>query len=77
MLCTTHDIGLLGHLGHGDGLARVRVVGMKEGAIVFDSKYGDAAFSQHLERLFGVPFFSVQVGDRVQWVPGVSGEERS
>ena len=77
VLCTTHDIGLLGHLGYGDGLARVRVVGMKEGAVLFDTTYGDADFSQHLERLFGVPFFSVEVGDRVQWIPGVSGEERS
>ena len=77
LLCTTHDIGLLGHLGHGEGLARVRVVGLKEGAVLFNTTYGDADFSQHLEHVFGVPFFSVQVGDRMQWVAGVSEEECS
>mgnify|MGYP003952944601 CR=1 FL=1 len=77
LLCTTHDIGLLGHLGSSEGLERVRVVGMKEGAIVFDTTYGDAAIAQHLEQLFAVPFFSVQVGNHVQWVAGVPGGERS
>lgn len=52
MVIVTHDINLLGYLHWPE---RVRVIGLSEGRMAFDLRYGDAALVEALSRLYGVP----------------------
>jgi len=54
ILCVTHDPNLLHHALGGDEPARVRVVGLEAGSILFERRFGDPALPEALSRMFGV-----------------------
>jgi iron complex transport system ATP-binding protein len=51
ILCINHDVNLLAHL---TDPARVRVVGLKDGRLAFESVFDDNALPAHMSALFGV-----------------------
>jgi len=68
ILCITHDIGLLSHLGTADGEADFRVVGMDDGALVFDHRYLAPRLPGAIEDLFSVDVQILRTGDRMRMV---------
>jgi iron complex transport system ATP-binding protein len=56
VLCVTHDVNLLRHVGQTE---RLRVVGMAEGQIRFDLEYREAALAPALEELFQVQMHAI------------------
>lgn len=53
ILCVTHDINWVSHVGAADAL---RVLGVRAGRLHFDTRFSDPALRQKLEELYGVPF---------------------
>ncbi|MEZ4231585.1 MAG: ABC transporter ATP-binding protein [Polyangiaceae bacterium] len=49
VLCVTHDINLLAHI---DGAEKIRVVGMRDGRIVLDTRYSDPDLAKGLSELY-------------------------
>ncbi|MBX3474226.1 MAG: ABC transporter ATP-binding protein [Planctomycetes bacterium] len=60
VLCVTHDINLLRFVG-GDP-ARVRIAGLAEGRLSFDSSLADPFLADRVARLFGVRMTTHEVG---------------
>jgi iron complex transport system ATP-binding protein len=58
ILCVTHDVNLLAHSG-----GAARVIGLKQGALRFDTAYAEAALPERLGDLFGVPMRALDAGD--------------
>ena len=52
VLVITHDINLLAHFG---SPAAIRVLGLKDGSIAFESRFDAASLPDELARLFGIP----------------------
>jgi hypothetical protein len=48
-------------LAHSDG--PTRVIGLKQGALRFDTPYADAILPERLGELFGVPMRALDAGD--------------
>jgi iron complex transport system ATP-binding protein len=61
IVCVTHDINLLGHVARAD---RIRVVGLREGRIAFDTSYGDDDLPARLSELFSIPMQALPFGGR-------------
>ncbi len=59
VLCVTHDVNLVGVLGQP---ARVRLLGLREGRLSFDTHFSDAGLARQLEGLYGWPFREVSSG---------------
>ena len=66
VLCITHDINLLAHLGATEG---VRVVGMRDGGIGFELPLLSPALAKQLSELFGVTFSAVRHEGRTLMLP--------
>lgn len=63
VVCVTHDVNLLRHLGPPE---RVRVAGVASGGLAFDCSFDDAALPRQLAALFGVNLHELTVsGARV------------
>lgn len=73
ILCITHDIGLLSHLGTEEGEADFRVVGMEEGEIMFDHGYGEPGLPRAIEDLFLVDVQILRAGQRMRLVTNARG----
>lgn len=56
VVCVTHDVNLLRQVGVHDAAGEVRVVGLNEGALVFDEVLSEPALPGHLSTLFDVNF---------------------
>jgi iron complex transport system ATP-binding protein len=69
ILCITHDVNLIGHLG---SPGQARVVGLTEGRISFDTHYDSPDLAAHLEALFDVEIEATQVFGRTAYLPGGS-----
>jgi iron complex transport system ATP-binding protein len=59
VLCVTHDVNLLSHIG-----GTPRVVGLKAGKKLLDTRYGDPDLTTELALLFDVPMRSVEAAGR-------------
>ncbi|MEI9951975.1 MAG: ABC transporter ATP-binding protein [Pseudomonadota bacterium] len=57
ILCINHDVNLLHHVGDS---ARVRVVGLRKGRVVFDAPLDAPALPAQLGNLFGIEMDSLQ-----------------
>lgn len=68
-LVALHDIHLLGHLSR----SRSRVIGMRDGKIVWQGRVEDDGFGDGLEQIHGVPFQRIVSEGREFWLP--RGEE--
>ena len=66
-----HDVHLLGHVDR----SRTRVVGMRDGKIVWQGSLDHEQFGQGLEEVHGIPFQCLESEGREFWLPG--GEELS
>ncbi len=53
ILLVTHDVNLLSHLGPAE---QIRVFGLKQGRVAFDTHYAAPELKTELERLYDVPF---------------------
>ncbi len=67
VLCISHDVNLLNHVGDA---ATVRVVGLAQGRVQFDTRYTDESLPVRLGELFGIRFESAQAGSRRVLLPG-------
>jgi iron complex transport system ATP-binding protein len=65
VLCVTHDVNLLAHVG-GDPA----VAGLADGQVKFQSTFGADDLGARLEALFDVPFTAVQANGRRALLPG-------
>ena len=63
VVCVTHDVNLLRHLGDLEHLAKVRVLGLQAGAKAFELSLTDASLGESLSELFEVRFTPVEMGD--------------
>jgi iron complex transport system ATP-binding protein len=63
VVCVTHDVNLLRHVGALDALADVRVLGLSQGSRAFDLSLTDDALGGSLSDLFGVEFAALAAGD--------------
>ena len=70
-LVALHDVHLLGHVDR----SRTRVVGMRDGKIVWQGSLDHEQFGQGLEEVHGIPFQRLESEGREFWLPG--GEELS
>ena len=61
VLCINHDVNLLHQVGNA---ARLRVVGLRAGRLVFDAPLDAPALPEHMGDLFGVAMESVQGSDQ-------------
>jgi iron complex transport system ATP-binding protein len=61
VLCINHDVNLLHQVGDA---ARLRVVGLRTGRLVFDQPFDAPALPEHVGDLFGVEMESVQGKDQ-------------
>lgn len=68
VLCISHDVNLLSHVGDA---AAVRVVGLAQGHVRFETPYTDPELPGKLGEIFGMHFESVQAGSRRMLLPGV------
>jgi iron complex transport system ATP-binding protein len=59
VLCVTHDVNLLRHLGDAQ---RVRVAGMSGGKLAFECSLTDGELPQRLGSLFGVRMHELELG---------------
>lgn len=72
MVCVTHDINLLGHLGtHAD--AGLRIIGIRGGGVAFDMSFDDPALVMALSQLFEISVTMFELEGRIQFA--VSAEE--
>lgn len=68
-LVALHDIHLLGHIDN----SRTRIVGLRDGKIVWQGRLDDENFGAGLEQIHGVPFQRIESEGREFWLP--RGEE--
>jgi len=68
-LVAIHDIHLLGHVDR----SRTRVVGLRDGKVVWQGRVDDEDLGTGLEQIHGVPFERIESEGREFWLPG--GEE--
>jgi iron complex transport system ATP-binding protein len=61
VLCVTHDVNLLAHVGESD---RIRVVGLSLGRVSFALDYSAPELPAELGRLFGLALRAVALDDR-------------
>ena len=54
VVCVTHDVNLLRQVGKQNDGGDIRVVGVREGSLEFDTRLGESVLSQHLSDLFQV-----------------------
>ena len=66
VLCISHDVNLLHHVGEA---ARVRVIGLRTGSLVFDARLSDAALPAQLGALFGVEMEALAFSEQRVIVP--------
>ena len=66
VLCINHDVNLLHQVGDA---ARVRVVGLRAGRVMFDAPFDAPALPEHMGQLFGVELDSVQGSEQRFIVP--------
>jgi iron complex transport system ATP-binding protein len=66
VLCVTHDVNLLAHVGD---TSRLSVIGIAGGAVRFDVAYDSLELYERLGELFGIHMAVVSVGDRRIAVP--------
>ena len=66
ILCINHDVNLLHHVGDA---ARVRVVGLRNGRVVFDAALDAAALPAHAGDLFGIEVDSLRGSEQRFIVP--------
>jgi len=61
LLCVTHDVNLLAHVGDGD---RIRVIGIGGGRVSFELEYSAPELPAELGRLFGIGMRAVDLDGR-------------
>ncbi|HKO46456.1 MAG TPA: ABC transporter ATP-binding protein [Polyangiaceae bacterium] len=66
ILCINHDVNLLHHVGDP---ARVRVIGLTRGSVLFDARFSDAALPVQLGELFGVEMDALDFSEQRVIVP--------
>lgn len=64
ILCVTHDINVLAHAAEQHEARQVRVVGMANGRVIFESLYDAPELGEQLSALFGVRMRAVTVDNR-------------
>jgi iron complex transport system ATP-binding protein len=64
VLCISHDVNLLHQVGDA---ARLRVVGLDAGRLVFDTPFDSVALPERIAELFGAEMESVQ-GSEQRWI---------
>ena len=69
ILCVTHDLNVLAHLGRADA---VRVVGLAGGRVHFECPYAAPDLPERLAELFGVPMEALAAGRHRVIVPRVA-----
>lgn len=72
LIVVTHDVELLGWLAAPHEAGRVRVVGMKDGALSLDRRLDDPSLPQALSALLGVRVHGLQLDGRTQLVLGAA-----
>ncbi|HYP88442.1 MAG TPA: ABC transporter ATP-binding protein [Polyangiaceae bacterium] len=70
VVCVTHDVNLLRHLGAPNA---VRVAGVVNGKVGFECAYSDPGLARELGALFGVQMREVSLGDSKVLVPEPRG----
>ena len=63
VVCVTHDVNLLRHLGEAARYASVRVVGLRDGAQAFEASLADPGLAGQLSELFDVTFTDLGTTD--------------
>jgi iron complex transport system ATP-binding protein len=58
VLCITHDVNLLAHAAR-ERAADVRVLGLRKGALAFDSRLDAPELATHLSQLFDLPLVTL------------------
>jgi iron complex transport system ATP-binding protein len=66
IVCVTHDVNLLRHLGEPE---RVRVAGVSQGKLAFECRFDAPEFPERLGSLFGVKLHSLLLGTTRVLVP--------
>jgi len=69
VVCVTHDIGLLGYLVPREDEARVQVVGLRDGDVVFQATLDAPDFAERVGSLFDVQILPVEIDGRRHWLP--------
>lgn len=69
VICVTHDPNLLQSVV-AEGAAKVRVVGMREGRIVFDLAYDSDQLANELSELYGIEWHAIEFGERKLFLAG-------
>jgi iron complex transport system ATP-binding protein len=67
ILCITHDVNMLRHVGA--GAEKIRVVGMSGGRVKFEAAYGSEDLAAHIASLFDVAIDAVQSQGRRLLIP--------
>lgn len=70
VLCITHDVNLLAHAAR-ERAAEVRVLGLNQGALAFDSRLDAPELAAHLSALFGIPLAALSHEGRRLFVPSM------
>ncbi len=63
VMCVTHDVNLLRHVGDTEACKSVRVVGLREGRQAFEASLTDPDLANHLSQLFDVTFTDLGTRD--------------
>ena len=66
-LVALHDVHLLGHVD----ASRTRVIGLREGKIVWQGQLDHDQFGQGLEQIHGVPFHRMESAGNEFWLPAM------
>jgi iron complex transport system ATP-binding protein len=74
ILCITHDINLLDHVAEPSA---IRVVGLAEGRLAFERRFGDAKLPEELTALFGVPMRAYEAEGRRLIAPDLASSPRT
>lgn len=69
VLLVTHDVNLMSELGHAD---RIRLFGLADGHVRFESTYGASDLPLRLSGLFGVGFTALEHAGRRILLPGAA-----
>jgi len=75
ILCITHDVNMLRHVGF--GCEGIRVVGLRAGRVQFETSFGSERLASHLGDLFAVKFAEAAGATGRVLVPGVQSAPES
>ncbi|MEE2962412.1 MAG: ABC transporter ATP-binding protein [Myxococcota bacterium] len=74
IICVTHDINALRHLGPKEKLSEVRILGLNFGNIQFDTHFMSSNLRQHLQSLFKMNYIETIIDEIPYFCSVNSGE---